>query len=262
MLKHLKAWPKHAAESIYKCRFVSFFFLTNKCRKPPSYHKCMSPDSSHWIKTLKPMIWSNSTPPTVGQSLTAGHLTDFDTSQERMKHTLEVLISLRCVYRDHRVTNSWPYWPSFRGFAPLVFGGPLSAQAVWEDMYVLRRVNKHQPGLALWWEPQKDPPWRKKSEQLSKHCQRCEQRSHRAVSLLSHTVHCPQTTSHACQAVTVPAPTFLLPSSCSHQAQLCNFQLPHIMPQYLLEDCPSQFFSCYCTLFLFSLHLLLFYGSV
>ena len=230
----------HIQVQIY---FFDFIFETNVENHLPI--------ANTWAQTH--LIWSRHSSQCSDQSylhqqldwlwLTAGHLTHFHTSWEMMKHTLKVLISLHCVYRDDRLTSLWPYWPSFCGFALLVFGGPLSPQAVGEDMYVWRRVNEHQPGSAPWWEPQKDPMCRKKSEQLSKHCRRCEPRSHHAMSLINQTIRYPQTTSHAHKAVSVPAPTFLLPSSHSHQAQLCDFQLLHIMPQHPLEDRPLHFFS-------------------
>lgn len=93
---------------------------------------------------------------------------------------------------------------------------------------------------------------RQKSERLGTRCRRCEPRSHHSLPLLGHGIRRPQTTSHAHQAASVPAPPFLPPSSRSHQAQLCNFQLPHIMPQHPLEESPAQFCLIIADSFFFS----------
>lgn len=149
-----------------------------------------------------------------------------------------------------QMRNLGPFWSSLRGLSPLLFVGPLSAQAVWEEMYVWHRLNKHQPGSALWWEPWKDPTCRKN---LNSSVSTVGDVSHVCitpcpflVSLLSpkcfpYPSDCDCSSSH-----------FLLPSSRSHQTQLCYFQLPHIMPQHPHENLTSQLvFSSYCTLFLF-----------
>lgn len=121
-----------------------------------------------------------------------------------------------------QMRNLGPFWSSLRGLSPLLFLGPLSAQAVWEEICVWHRLNKHQPGSALWWEPWKDPTCRKKSEQLSKHCRRCDSRLHHTMSLLS---------------------LFGLPKMLLIPIRLWLFQLPLFAAFFMLTSNPTLLFS-------------------
>lgn len=164
-----------------------------------------------------------------------------------MKHILEVLISLLYVYRDHRVTNLWPYWPSLEAPSlPRLCGNPPSVH-----MEVWRRVNKHQPASALWWEPQKDPLCRRRSEQLVKCC--------RVVSHV-HIMPCPFSVKPF--TILKPLPTlirlwlFLLPlSRCLHHPCIrpssATFSYLILCPNILLKIGLHSFFFLLLHNFLF-----------
>lgn len=199
--------------------FVWLVFIY-KCRKHSSYHKCICPDSSHLFKILQPMVWLNASPSWAGQVLIDSRTPDlfWHFSEEDESHFGSAYFSP--VYAQMR--NLGPFWSSLRGLSPLLFVGPLSAQAVWEEMYVWHRLNKHQPGSTLWWEPWKDPICRKKSEQLSKHCRRCESHLHHTVSLLS---------------------LFALPKMLPIPIRLWLFQLPLFAAFFALTSNPTLLFS-------------------